>query len=470
MIKQGRKLFSVSDASVRAGGTFVSFKNIDPDILSVSIDSRTVSKGDLFIALIGEFTDGHKFISMAVEAGASGVMISEIFYTDHRGVLSEYGVCFIVVENTLLGFQNLAASWVKNFDKLIKIAITGSNGKSTTKEMIGAILTEDGSTVTNKGNLNSETGLPLSVLSIDPDHKYGVFEMGINNPGEMKALVSVFSPDYALITNIGTAHIGLLGNQRAIAVEKSEIFSLFSEKNTGFINEDDTWASFLKERCPGNTILYGSKSTTGVDRVTNLGLRGWEIIFKGLKIRLGFIGQHNLTNAIASISLASTLGVGPDKIKRGLEKLNPLKGRSRIIEGKYTIIEDSYNANVESMTGILNFISELGWPGRLVLILGSMKELGAYSAEMHKTVGMRALALEPDLLFFYGEEMKVVYNLLLHEQYSGRLIYASDFSELESAVLNSLEKGDLILLKGSLSMNLNKLADIISKSMEYVDV
>ncbi len=466
------KLFTASDASLRTGGFFVSAGNTDPDILSVSIDSRTVKPGDLFIALKGEFTDGHNYIFHADKAGASAVMISEKYYLDNIKNNSCFRIdcSLIIVKDTLLGFQNLAASWVSDFDKLIKIAVTGSNGKSTTKEMIGSILAEEGSTIINEVNLNSETGLPLSVLKIESHHEFGVFEMGISHPGEMKDLVAILNPDYALITNIGTAHIGLLGSKEAIAFEKSNVFSLFDKNNTGFINEDDPWASYLEDRCPGNIIVYGHISTEGIEKATDLGLKGWEIQYKDQKIDLKLVGRHNLTNAIASISLAAALGVSPLKIKRGLEKINALRGRSRIIEGRYTVIEDSYNANADSMARIFNFISDLNWSGRLVLVLGSMKELGSFSEEMHELVGRQALALNPDLLFFYGEEMEKPYNAALNAQYSGKLIYTEDYSELERNVLDVLEKGDLVLMKGSLTMNLNKLADTIVKLMEVVDV
>lgn len=467
-----QKLFTVSDAAFRSSGLFVSNGGLDPDLLSVSIDSRNVCKGDLFIALKGEFTDGHNFISMAFESGASAVMVSDEYYSDHRDEVSDSGYpgCLIVVKDTLFGLHRLAASWVADFEGLIKIAVTGSSGKTTTKEIIGAILSEDGSTIINEGNLNSETGLPLSVLKIDAHHKYGVFEMGINHPGEMKALSTIINPDYALITNIGTAHIGLMGSQEAIALEKSDIFSSFNENNTGFVFEDDPWVAYLEGRCSGNTIVYGLKSTDGIEKVTNMGIKGWKLQYKGLEINFKLVGKHNLTNAIASVSLSAALGVKPISIQRGLEKVDALKGRSRIIEGRYTVIEDSYNANPESMAEIFTFVSDLNWSGRVVLILGSMKELGSFTVEMHEVVGRQAIALNPDLIFFYGEEMEGAYNLASSDQYTGRLVHTTHFSELEAEVLGSLEDGDLVLLKGSLSMNLNKLADRIVKSEGDVDV
>ncbi len=467
-----QKLFTVSDAALRACGLFVSNGDLDPDILSVSIDSRTLRKGALFIALKGEFTDGHNYISMAFGSGASAVMISDEYYTDHSKEISDFGDerCFIVVKDTLRGFHMLAASWVAGFDGLIRIAVTGSNGKSTTKEMIGAILREEGSTVINEGNLNSETGLPLSVLSIDTHHKYGVFEMGINHPGEMKALVTILDPDYALITNIGTAHIGFLGSQKDIAKEKTDIFSLFGENNTAFAFEDDDWASYIEERCPGKTVFYGLKSTEGIQGATNLGLKGWEILYKDLKINLRLIGQHNLTNAIAAISLAGVLSISPEQIKNGLEKIVALKGRSQILEGRYTVIEDSYNANSESMEEMFRFVSQINWPGRIILVLGSMKELGTLSETKHSHVGHQAVALKPEMIFFFGEEMKSAYEAALDDRYPGGLVYTLEYSELEKKVRGSLEDGDLLILKGSRSMNLDRLAQILAELKERADV
>jgi len=470
MIEAVRKLFTVAEAAERAGGVSVLFG--DSDILSVTIDSRTVKPGDLFIALQGEITDGHNYISQAAGAGASAVMISSKYYTNNSIVFSgsSFNCNLIVVEDTLLGFQKLAASWVSDFGDLIKIAVTGSNGKSTTKEMIGSILAEDGDTIINEGNLNSETGLPLSVLKIEKKHKFGIFEMGINHPGEMKVLISVFKPDYALITNIGTAHIGLMGSQEAIALEKSDIFSNFNKSNTGFISEKDAWSDYIEKRCSGQIVRYGLNSTNGVDNVTCLGLGGWKIKYNGLEIDLKLVGEHNLTDALASISLAEALDISSDKIKKGLELIKPLKGRSQVIEGIYTVIEDSYNANADSMLEIFTFIANLDWKGRIVLVLGSMKELGSSSAEMHELVGIRAAGINPDFIYFFGEEMKDSYNAVLKTDYSGKLSFMINYDELEKVVVDLLDEGDLVLLKGSRSMKLDKLADKITKLKEIIGV
>jgi len=395
-------------------------------------------------------------------------MVSEYYYSNLKkspGNISS-SVCLIVVENTLAGLHSLSSSWVDKFDGLVRIAVTGSNGKSTTKEMIGSILSEDGSTITNEGNLNSETGLPLSVLKIKDYHKYGVFEMGVNHPGEMKALVSVFKPQCAVITNIGTAHIGLLGSQQAIAKEKADIFTSFNENNTAFIYEKDVWVDYLTGLCPGKVVKFGVESTQGIENVIDLGLEGWLIYYRGIKIRLKLIGQHNLNNAAAAISLADSLGIGFEQIKIGLEKIKAMKGRSEIIPGPVTLIEDSYNANAESMDRIFSFIENLQWKGRIVLVLGSMKELGSSSVEIHRNVGIKAANLNPDMIYFYGEEMEDAFNAVTGLVNEKNYIYVSDYSELRTNVVDFLENGDLVLLKGSRAMGLNELAVEILESKE----
>ncbi len=455
-----KALFTVSSAAIMSKGVFVSPGNFDPDIFSVSIDSRKVEKGSLFVALKGESTDGHEFISDAVKAGASGLMVSEFYYSNLKkspGNINS-NVCLIVVKNTLAGLHSLSSSWVDGFDGLIKIAVTGSNGKSTTKEMIGSILSEDGSTIINEGNLNSETGLPLSVLNIKDYHKYGVFEMGINHTGEMKALVSVFKPQYAVITNIGTAHIGLMGSQKAIAKEKADIFTYFNKNNTAFIYENDAWVDYLSGLCPGKIVRFGVESTQGIENVIDLGLEGWLIYYRGIEIRLKLIGLHNLNNAAAAISLADSLGIGFEQIKTGLEKIKAMKGRSEIIPGSVTLIDDSYNANAESMDRIFSFIKNLQWKGRVVLVLGSMKELGSSSTEIHRSVGIKAANLKPDLIYFYGEEMEDAFNTVAKLFNEKNFIYVSEYSELKTNVVNFLKNGDLVLLKGSRAMGLNRLA------------
>jgi len=468
MTEPKKALFTVSSAALMSHGVFVSTGEFDPEIFSVAIDSRKVDKGSLFIALKGESTDGHRYIYHAVKAGASGVMVSSQYYSDLKKNSENIDskVCLIVVEDTLAGLHSLSSSWVDNFEKLIKIAVTGSNGKSTTKEMIGSILSEDGSTIITEGNLNSETGLPLSVLKIKDYHKYGVFEMGINHPGEMKALVSIFRPQYAVITNIGTAHIGFMGSQKDIAKEKADVFACFNEDNTAFIYENDSWVDYLSELCPGKTVRFGVNSTQGIENVIDLGLEGWLIYYRGIKIRLKLIGFHNLNNAAAAISLADFLGIGTEQIKTGLEKIKAMKGRSEIIPGPVTVIEDSYNANAESMDRIFSFIKNLQWSGRVVLVLGSMKELGASSSDIHKIVGIKAAELNPDMIYFYGEEMEDAFNAAAESFNEKNFIYISEYSELKTRVVDFLKTGDLVLLKGSRSMGLNNLADEILKLKE----
>ena len=234
---------------------------------SVATDSRNVLPGSLFVPLLGEFQDGHSFIPKALEAGATIVFVDQA-HRDGSGSLysvlaKRYDAAIILVENTLRALQNAAQKYVSFFPELVKIGITGSSGKTTTKEIVGSVFSEKYSVIMNEGNLNSETGLPLSVFRIRKEHEVGIFELGMNRKGEISEIAHVLSPSLALITNIGTAHIGILGTQRAIAEEKKCIFENFSDTGVGFIPENDVWTDFLSGIPRGSVRFFGPESTDG---------------------------------------------------------------------------------------------------------------------------------------------------------------------------------------------------------------
>ena len=222
-------------------------------IKSVQTDSRLVEKNTLFVPLIGENQDGHSYVPQAIEKGASVVFISMKNFEDNGNYFVELheknpSVIFIAVENTLEALQKSAARYVEKFPHLIKIGVTGSSGKTTTKEILVSILSQKYKVISNKGNLNSETGLPLSVFNIRAEHECGVFEMGMNRENEIGEIASVLKPRFAVVTNIGTAHIGILGSRENIAKEKAKIFSYFGGFGTGVIPVDDEFSDFLKKR------------------------------------------------------------------------------------------------------------------------------------------------------------------------------------------------------------------------------
>ena len=240
-----------------------------------------------------------------------------------------------------------------------RVGVTGSNGKTTTKEIIGGILTRHASTAVNEGNLNSEIGLPMACFGVGPRHRYAVLEMGMNRVGEMDILADIVRPDLALITNIGTAHIGLLGSQDAIAAEKKRIFAHFDGRQTGFLPEGERYGAFLAEGVRGKMVVFGPGSTPGFERSESMGLGGTLIHWEGFRIRFPLFGPHNLANALGALSVARELGVPNAEIRDGLEAVAPLFGRSQVINGPVTVIADCYNANPDSMARSLEFLESL---------------------------------------------------------------------------------------------------------------
>lgn len=438
-----------------------------PAFTSVATDSRNVVKGTLFVPLIGTHQDGHAFISDAVKKGASVVFAAEQYASRHCDDLERESCCIIIVDNTLSALQRAAKAYVKKFPSLIKIGITGSSGKTTTKEIAAAVLSQKYEVLANEGNLNSETGLPLSVFKIREKHQVGIFEMGMNRSGEIAELASVLIPDYAIITNIGTAHIGILGSKEAIAEEKKHIFMYFSEKCTGFIPANDEFADFLAEGAAGTIIRYGTETTLGAGNVCDCGLSGTRFVLDGLEIMFPLCGKYNAENMSAVAALAKAMGLSAEQIKAGLESMRAVSDRMEIRRGSFTVIRDCYNANPDSMKAAVSFINELSWKtGRKILVLGDMLELGSKSAEEHKKIGKHVCATDCALAVFWGEEMQAAADAAgavaagtdasLPEIWA----YKSDSNAEDAAarLFAWMRQGDIVLFKGSRGMHLERIA------------
>jgi UDP-N-acetylmuramoyl-tripeptide--D-alanyl-D-alanine ligase len=428
---------------------------------SVVIDSRAVNSRALFVALRGSALDGHRFVDAAFRAGASGAMVALSSLADQSLSLSStarsWNRVLIAVEDTLKGLQDAARVYLKQFKNLIRIGITGSTGKTTTKEIAAAIMGQEKSVVMNKVNLNSETGLPLSVFDVKSHHEVGVFEAGMNRPGEIAELARVLNPDLALITNIGSAHIGILGSRKEIAKEKKKIFSEFTGANTALIPAEDDFRDFLAEDIRGRAVFYGASSLPGLGGVKSLGLEGTEIVWEGGAAGFGLPGKFNLSNALAAIALAMEIPVSPASVRRGLESVKPLFGRGEILYGRTTLIRDCYNSNPESSASALDFCDSLEWPGRRVYVLGSMLELGENSAEAHAALGRRLASSRGDMIFLFGDEIRPAADALGNIPF----FYSSDKDELSLAIEKYAKEGDLVLLKGSRGCELETLTEML---------
>ena len=449
---------------------------------SVATDSRNVKEGSLFVPLLGESQDGHKYIPQALEAGATVVFVTASVYEKNSkyylGLAGEnLDKTFIVVENNMKALQDAARAYVQKFPKLIKIGITGSSGKTTTKEILASVLRQKYNVVATEGNFNSETGLPLSVFNIRSEHEVGVFEMGMNRENEIGEIARVLAPNYAIITNIGSAHIGILGSRENIAKEKRKIFNYIKEDGAAFIPDGDDFANFISEGVKGRVVRFGKdvpETQSGVSFISNDGLEGTRFAIDGLESRLSLPGIYNYTNALACVALAKILGLSAAEIKKGIESVQSLGGRSNIVavntkkdskgeSKKVMLMYDCYNANPDSMEKALGLCASLEIKGRMIFILGDMKELGEKSAEEHSRIGALATLSKPDLIVFVGPEMA---NGAKAAKLSGfgnvQYFPTADVDKVSDFVLNYVHDDDFILLKASHSLNF----DLIAKKLD----
>jgi UDP-N-acetylmuramoyl-tripeptide--D-alanyl-D-alanine ligase len=449
-----------------AGGTLVN--GSDVALSRVETDSRNVGPGALFVALKGERVDGHDFVQAAAKAGASALLVSSSWWTG-SGSGSSLSCPLIVVSDPLTALQQAAKAWRQLFPKLLRFGVTGSSGKTSVKEMLAAIVGVKRHTVRNPGNLNSDIGLPSSLLLIRPEHEAAVFEMGINRPGEMDLLADLYEPDCAVITNIGTAHIGVLGGTRqSIADEKRRITAKFTGTQRLVVPEDDDFRDFLLTGLNGAGFLHGLRSVEGFSGARDLGLDGWLLSYGGTEIRLALPGAHNLRNALAAIRTASLYGAKADDVRRGLESIRPLSGRTEIIKGDYTIVNDCYNANIESSLAALAFCDEVRVPGRKVYVFGSMKELGDETLKAHERLGRATARSAATLVYFYGEETRHSYEAAMKAGANAAIFHFDEFEPLSAAVSAAVKPGDLVLLKASHSMALERLAERLSSSQDVL--
>ncbi len=454
---------------------------------SVATDSRNVKKGSLFIPLIGQNQDGHKFIGQALEAGASAVFVTKAVYEKsprEYDLLAEKnpGTFFIAVENNLRALQEAARAYVEKFPSLIKIGITGSSGKTTTKEILSSVLAQKFRVVSTKGNLNSESGLPLSVFEIREGDEAGVFEMGMNRENEIAEIAAVLRPNYAIVTNVGTAHIGILKTREKIAAEKKKVFSYVAADGIALIPEDDDFADFLGMGVRGKVVRFGKNSAKnfGVKFLEDLGIGGTKFEIDGIETCLKIPGGHNFQNALSCVALAKELGLSAREIARGIESVKLPEGRSQVKKvrvkngAEIFLMQDCYNANPESMKKALEFCAGLKIEGRKFFVLGDMKELGERSEDEHARVGEAAANGGADFVFFAGDEMRAAFdaakNFCVESPHEISLKYFSGegnfIREICRALLEEIRDGDFLLLKASHSMEFEKIAEGLREADE----
>ena len=484
-------LLSLDALLSAVNGTIAGTERSDFGFSYVVTDSRFVSAGAMFVPLIGEAQNGHKYIPQAIDTGATVVLANKSDYEQNNSFYKELesagklaAITLILVENTLYALQAAAKAYAQKVaQNMIRVSITGSSGKTTTKEMLVSVCKKhfgDDAVAYTKGNFNSETGLPLSMFQIKGDEKIGIFEMGMNRKNEIGEISNVWQSQYGIITNIGTAHIGILGSRQNIAEEKRKSFDYIPQTGAAFVPVDDDFADFCTEKVRGKVVKFGrtvSSGQNGVTFIEDLGLNGTKFSVDGVEITLPLAGEYNYQNALGVIALAKEIGISAQEIKAGLEGVAAISGRMDIKQitlkngAKVNAVCDFYNANLDSMEKVIDFCSKQSNFEQKIFVLADMKELGAASFKSHTQIGKDIAATDATLVILAGPEMKAACDILEKEKdVAGRnVLYFENnddaFYEAAASKILAFVKSDaLILFKGSHSMALEKLLPLIQEA------
>lgn len=436
--------------------------DLEIEISSISTDSRRIKEGDLFIPLKGERYDGHDFIHSAIKNGAGGILFSKDI---DLSILKENNFA-IKVRDTLSALHDLA-SYYREKRKFKVIGITGSSGKTSTKYFTVELFKGLIPLHFSKENFNNEIGVPLSILEADESSELLILELAMRGLGEIRELSKIAKPNYALITNIGVAHIGRLGSQENISKAKAEIFEHLKPDGWSILNGDDFWCNRIYRSLPSRIqkIRFGFQDGNDVKgRIEHMGDKTKiEVLFpdgKKIKFNVPSYPLEIYQNLLGSLSLLFLIfpKISEDFIEERVNNLSFPSQRLSIKKGKMGtfIVDDTYNANPDSMRLAINFLKYLGKGKRKIAILGDMLELGAYSFEFHKKVVEFGIKSGLDMIFIFGEEMGRIYPILKAFYPNYPLYYSKDFELLLKLILEKIKEQDLILIKGSRGMQMER--------------
>jgi UDP-N-acetylmuramoyl-tripeptide--D-alanyl-D-alanine ligase len=428
----------------------------------VCADSRAAATGDVFFALAGERFDGHAFVEEVAGKGVAVVVAQ-------RGRLPEgFLRCpVIVVEDTRKALGRLAARYRRDF-VLPVVVVGGSNGKTTTKELLGAVLRQAGPALWNEGSFNNEIGVPMSLLRLEKGHWAAVAEAGTNHPGELKPLLEMIAPKFGIITNIGREHLEFFGDLAGVAAEEGTIGEALPGDGVLFLNGDDVWADALAKRTAARVVRVGvgsgndwrasevSMGDSGVGfRVSSPGGR-----YDG-EYRVRLMGRHQVGNALLALAVAAELGMDAALIRRGLLECAPAKMRLQLWNfGGVRVLEDCYNANADSMAAALGALKEMPCEGRRIAALGDMGELGAQSVKAHEDVGFRAAELPVDCLVTVGEKAAGIAAAARSRGLAG-VVETRDAEDAARVICAEARPGDVVLIKASRSMRLERITQVL---------
>jgi UDP-N-acetylmuramoyl-tripeptide--D-alanyl-D-alanine ligase len=420
----------------------------DVSVEAIVTDSRQVDYGSLFAALPGSQVDGHDFADAAVSLGAVALLVSRRL---------DLEVPQLVVDDVLAALGRLAALLRRRLDPLV-VGITGSNGKTTVKEMVASILRAEGPVLATQGNYNNELGLPLSLFRLEPNHRFAVLELGASKLGDIAYLAGIAQPDVGLVTNIGPAHLGGFGSVEKVALAKGELYAALPADGWAIINADEPWVDVWRGlNAAGQVLTFGSTADCDVRLAGDPEQPRIDTPEGSFALELALPGRHNQLNAASAAAVALSLGIGLEGIRTGLAAVQAAPGRLNFIETEagWTVIDDTYNANPASLYSALRVLS--GMQGTAWLVMGDMKELGTESPKMHREVGDSARAMGVSRLFATGRMSEYTVDA-----FGSGAEHFETREELAAALLRSLRPGITCLVKGSRSMGMEAVVAAIT--------
>ena len=471
---------TVDEILKATGGTVIKESSVSV-FKGLSTDSRSTSKGTLFLPIIGERFDGHDFIATAIKEGASGSLVQGGLEGKYKAIFGD--ATLILVDDTLKALGDIARFWRSKFEIPV-IAVTGSSGKTTTKEMMAGIIGLAKRVLKSRGNFNNLIGLPLTLLEMNTSHEAAILEMGTNARGEIGRLTRIAKPDVGLITNIGPAHLEGLESMDVVKKEKWDLFNNMKNRGVAIINNDDDLLSALAGRWKGKSVTFGIEKDADVraERITNKipsnsPLKKGRSLNRGMgtnfalkidgnsrELTMSTAGEHNIYNALAAAASSLAVGIEYDLICKGLTSFKPISGRMEILKLKNGafLIDDAYNANPASVSAALKTLKNLRGKHGSTVILGDMLELGVWAEEMHEGIGSLMADTGVDTIFLRGKLVRMVAKGAIKKGLKNDRIFFHETTEDIVAHLKSyLKKGDWMLVKGSRKMKMGEVVEEI---------
>jgi UDP-N-acetylmuramoyl-tripeptide--D-alanyl-D-alanine ligase len=433
----------------------------------VSTDSRNIREGNLFIPIVGETYDGHDFIGQAVQKGAAGVLLQRGKMTTLKHAVVDVPV--IMVDDTVTSLGDIASFWRKRFDAPV-VAVTGSSGKTTTKEMLASILSLSRNILKSYGSFNNFIGLPLTLLQLHAGHEAVILEMGTNRRGEIKRLTQIADPDIGVITNVGPAHLEGLQSLGTVAREKGDLFSHMKRDGVVIVNRDDDAICALYKQWTGKSITFGMSVNAFVRgeniRVKKEGATNFVLAVgnKRRRITIEAPGMHNVYNALAAAACCQILDIGHDQICRGLEQFRQIPGRMTVhrLKNGGSLVDDTYNANPASTREAIETVHGMKGDNPVIVIMGDMLELGDCSSDMHEEVGRLLAARHVGMIFLKGTLVRSVAEGARKGGIpADRIVFPATPETVIDQLSPLLRRGHMILVKGSRGMKMEEYVQAI---------